>query len=92
MCDNLACRVVVIEEAAEILEAHVLTSLSPDMHHFIQIGDHKQLRPKIESFELSVHANRGHTLNVSLFERLVEAGMPHTSLQVQHRMHPDISR
>ena len=55
-------------------------------------GDHKQLRPKVESYELSVQAGRGHTLNVSLFERLVLAGMPYTTLAVQHRMHPDISR
>lgn len=50
------------------------------------------LPPKVESYELSVQAGRGHSLNVSLFERLVEAGMPHKSLAVQHRMHPDISQ
>lgn len=55
-------------------------------------GDHKQLRPKVEHYELSVQAGRGHSLNVSLFERLVQAGMPHATLAVQHRMHPDISR
>jgi superfamily I DNA and/or RNA helicase len=81
-----------IEEAAEILEAHMLTSLNPSMQHLIQIGDHKQLRPKVESYDLSVQADRGHSLNVSLFERLVTAGMPHSTLAVQHRMHPDISR
>jgi len=35
---------------------------------------------------LSVQAGRGYTLNVSLFERLVLSGVPHTSLAVQHRM------
>ncbi|WIA14242.1 hypothetical protein OEZ85_002778 [Tetradesmus obliquus] len=89
---TIAPKVVMIEEAAEILEAHVLTSLSPSTQHLIQIGDHKQLRPKVESYELSVQAGRGHSLNVSLFERLVTAGAPHTTLAVQHRMHPDISR
>ena len=54
-------------------------------------GDHKQLRPKVDTYELSVQAGRGHSLNVSLFERLVMAGLPHTTLEVQHRMHPDIS-
>lgn len=33
----------------------------------------------------------GHDLNVSLFERLVKSGFPHSALTVQHRMHPDIS-
>lgn len=59
---------------------------------FLLAGDHKQLRPKVESYELSVQAGRGHTLNVSMFERLVLSGTPHSSLAVQHRMHPDISR
>jgi hypothetical protein len=49
-----APRVVLVEEAAEILEAHVLTSLGPETKHLIMIGDHKQLRPKVESYELSV--------------------------------------
>src|SRR5689334_7323706 len=34
-------------------------------------GDHKQLRPKVESYDLTVQSGKGHTLNVSLFERLV---------------------
>jgi hypothetical protein len=40
----LAPRVVVVEEAAEVLEAHVLSALSPNTQHLIMIGDHKQLR------------------------------------------------
>jgi hypothetical protein len=83
--------VVLVEEAAEILEAHVMTSLSPRTQHLVMIGDHKQLRPKVECYELSVQAGRGHTLNVSLFERLVLGGFPHATLAVQHRMHPEIS-
>ncbi|MEW5300661.1 MAG: hypothetical protein WDW36_003575 [Sanguina aurantia] len=38
--------VVMVEEAAEILEAHILTSLSAYTQHLIMIGDHKQLRPQ----------------------------------------------
>jgi len=38
--------VVLVEEAAEIMEAHVLTSVSLNCKHLIMIGDHKQLRPK----------------------------------------------
>lgn len=38
-----------------------------------------------------LQANKGHQLNVSLFERLVLAGYPHATLAVQHRMHPTIS-
>jgi hypothetical protein len=52
-----APRVVMVEEAAEILEAHVLTSLSPRTRHLVMIGDHKQLRPKVECYELSVQVS-----------------------------------
>jgi hypothetical protein len=81
-----------IEEAGELLEAHVLTSLSPATRHLIMIGDHKQLRPKVEHYPLSVASGGNYGLDVSLFERLVLGGTPHTTLAVQHRMHPDISR
>lgn len=81
-----------VEEAGEILEAHILTSLSQNTKHLVMIGDHKQLRPKIESYSLAVQSGRGYNLNVSLFERLVLSGTPHSTLAVQHRMHPDISR
>lgn len=74
-----------VEEAAEILEAHVLTTLGADTQHLIMIGDHKQLRPKVEHYDLSVQAGQGHSLNVSLFERLVLAGLPCATLAVQHR-------
>jgi superfamily I DNA and/or RNA helicase len=74
-----------VEEAAEILEAHVLTTLGADTQHLIMIGDHKQLRPKVEHYSLSVQAGQGHSLNVSLFERLVLAGLPCATLAVQHR-------
>jgi hypothetical protein len=49
-----APRVVMVEEAAEVLEAHVLTSLRDNAQHLIMIGDYKQLRPKVECYELSV--------------------------------------
>ncbi len=46
----LACcpQIVVCEEAAEVLEAHVLACLSPQTEQLILIGDHEQLRPKVE--------------------------------------------
>jgi len=39
--------IVVVEEAAELLETHVLTSMSQQTQHLVMIGDHKQLRPKV---------------------------------------------
>jgi hypothetical protein len=82
--------VVLVEEAGEILEAHIFTALGPQTEQLILIGDHKQLRPKC-SYELSVDKGDGYDLNRSLFERLVLKGFPHKTLKQQHRMRPEIS-
>ncbi|GAX74369.1 hypothetical protein CEUSTIGMA_g1818.t1 [Chlamydomonas eustigma] len=83
--------IVMIEEAGELHESHAITSMSPKTKQLIMIGDHKQLRPKVETYSLSVQSGIGYDLNVSLFERLVVSGFPHVTLGVQHRMHPQIS-
>lgn len=84
-------RVVLLEEAGEILESHVLTALSPETKQLVLIGDHQQLRPKINDYALSFEKGNGYDLNVSIFERLIRAGYPHTTLLNQHRMCPEIS-
>lgn len=53
-------------------------------------GDHKQLRPKVEQYSLRVESGRGFDLNVSLFERLAKSGYPHATLELQHRMPPEV--
>ena len=84
---QVAAKIVIIEEAAEVLEAHVLSTLTQHTQHLILIGDHRQLRPKPNSYILA----RDYHLNVSLFERLVTNGLPCVTLEVQHRMRPEIS-
>lgn len=84
---RLAPGVVLVEEAAEIPEQHVLAALTPHCRHLVLIGDHCQLRPKPNAHAL---ARTFHT-DVSLFERLVRAGVHHCMLNVQHRMRPEIS-
>ncbi|KAF2030476.1 P-loop containing nucleoside triphosphate hydrolase protein [Setomelanomma holmii] len=83
--------IVLVEEAGEILESHILTALAPSTKQLILIGDHKQLRPKVNKYSLTREQGDGFDLNVSLFERLVNAGVPHTTLKKQHRMRPEIS-
>lgn len=46
----------------------------------------------MEQYSLRVESGRGFDLNVSLFERLVKAGYPHTTLELQHRMPPEVRR
>ena len=82
--------VLLVEEAGEILESHILTALGPETKQAILIGDHKQLRPKIHH-DLSIEKGDGYDLNRSLFERLVLRGFPHQVLSQQHRMRPEIS-
>ena len=80
-------KIIVVEEAAEVLEAHVVTSLNASCQQLILIGDHQQLRPKPNVYEL---AKRYH-LDLSLFERLINNQFPFTQLGLQHRMRPDLS-
>jgi hypothetical protein len=92
-----AAGVVLVEEAGEVLESHILSSLSSATEdsnptkHLILIGDHKQLRPKVENYGLTTVSGRGYNLDCSLFERLILAGHPSVALEVQHRMRPTIS-
>lgn len=83
--------VILVEEAGEILESHILSSISSQTKQVVLIGDHQQLRPKINHYGLSTEAGKGYDLNRSLFERLILAGYPHTTLSKQHRMCPEIS-
>ena len=84
---RIAPKIVVIEEAAEVMEAHIITSLSHNTKHTILIGDHKQLRPKATVYELA----RKYNLEVSLFERMVLNSMDCKRLSIQHRMRPEIA-
>ena len=96
---QLRCKVLICEEAGEVLEGHILTALLPSIEHAILIGDHQQLRPQIENYELQSVNPRGveYSLDVSLFERLVSAKdawslkLPYSQLKVQRRMDPSVS-
>ncbi|KAG7455458.1 hypothetical protein MATL_G00256890 [Megalops atlanticus] len=81
-------RIVVVEEAAEVLESHIITTLTPACQHLILIGDHQQLRPSATVYELA----RNFNLEVSLFERLIRMDVPYIRLDYQHRMRPEIAR
>ena len=85
---NIHPKIVIVEEAAEVFECHIVTSLSPSVQQLILIGDHKQLRPKPNCYELE----KKYEFAVSLFERLAVNGIPYVTLGVQHRMRPEIAR
>nr|CAD7438059.1 unnamed protein product [Timema bartmani] len=101
-------RIVIVEEAAEVMESHIIVSLTHHCQHLILIGcatqgfglfcltkscflcegDHKQLRPTTAVFKLA----REYNFDISLFERMVKNGMHCQTLQVQHRMRPEIAQ
>ena len=81
-------KIVIIEEAAEVLEAHIITTLSEGCEHLILIGDHQQLKPSTTVSELALKYN----LKISLFERMINNNVPCQILENQHRMRPSISR
>lgn len=96
---RVGTKVIICEEAAEVMEAHVISALMPGVEHFIQIGDHRRLRPQIQNHSLSLETSTGKTwqLDRSQFERRAvgEPGLkpaPIAQLNVQRRMRPEISQ
>ncbi|KAF4541309.1 Nf-x1 finger and helicase domain protein [Lasiodiplodia theobromae] len=97
---RVRAKVMICEEAGEVLESHTLTAMLPSVEHAILIGDHEQLRPQIQRYDLGREHPRGeqYSLDVSLFERLVHPNddtaihLPYITLETQRRMHPMISR
>lgn len=89
---SLGAQIVLCEEAAELLEAHVLAVLSASTQQLILLGDHEQLRPKVDQYLLSCDSRRGYDLDKSLMERLVyDLGAEHVTLSTQWRMRPEIA-
>ena len=81
-------KIIIVEEAAEVLESHIVTTLTSSTQQIILIGDHQQLRPKPNDYHLATSCN----LEVSLFERLIRNKLPFATLEVQHRMRPEIAQ
>ncbi|ELU14669.1 hypothetical protein CAPTEDRAFT_71969, partial [Capitella teleta] len=88
MMSHVKPTITIVEEAAEVLEAHISTLLSSHCEHLILIGDHQQLRPNPAVYRLVKEYN----LDISLFERMVQSGMCFSQLNMQHRMRPEISQ
>ena len=85
--DAIGPNIVIVEEAAEILEPSLLAALTSSTEHLILIGDHKQLRPQVDTYELC----RNFWFDVSMMERLIESKFPFKSLRKQNRMRPEFS-
>lgn len=85
----LGVKTILIEEAAETLEAPVTVACIPTLQQLILVGDHLQLRPHCH---VRSHEDEPWYLNVSLFERLVKNDVEFKTLTKQRRMIPEIRR
>ncbi|WXC40389.1 hypothetical protein QX201_000227 [Fusarium graminearum] len=99
MLRSLKPKIVICEEAGEVKESDIISALMPGLQQVIQIGDHKQLRPNINNYDLSLESMSGQQwqLDRSQFERRGEGepGLdpsPLTQLNVQRRMRPEVSQ
>ena len=85
MIAQLKPPVIMVEEAAEVLEAQMLACIGPWVQRLVMIGDHKQLRPQVACYELE----KKFKFDVSMFERLINNGIEHGVLNTQNRMRPE---
>jgi regulator of nonsense transcripts 1 len=77
---------VIIDEATQAVEPTCLVPAVLSTHRVVLVGDHQQLGPVVID-------NRAQVLGLgrSLFQRLVDLGVPRIRLDIQYRMHPHIS-
>ena len=80
-------KVVLIEEAAETIEAHTTAACFDTLEHLILVGDHQQLRGHCAVKELE---GSPFNLDISMFERLVRNSVEYSQLTRQRRMRPEI--
>ena len=75
-----------LDEASQVTEPMSLVPLANGCQQLVLVGDHKQLPPTVVSRDAEL---AGMTL--SLFDRLIRAGVQPYLLDTQFRMHPALS-
>ena len=83
---GLKPKIVLIEEAAETIEAYTAAACLPSLEHLILVGDHQQLRGHCATADFE---GEPCYLDVSMFERLVRNNVEYTQLLLQRRMRPE---
>ena len=79
-------RVVIVDEATQATEPSTLVAITRGAECLVMAGDHAQLPPTV----LSKKAEK-LGLNISLFARMQNLGIPSQLLSIQYRMHPNIN-
>ncbi len=78
--------IVLVDEATQAIEPEGILPLLKRAEQVILVGDHMQLGPVVMSTEA---ARAG--LKQSFFERMIKLGVAPIRLQIQYRMHPELS-
>jgi len=84
--NDFTFRYVLIDEATQAIEPECLLPFLHGAKQAILVGDHRQLGPVITCRE-----TKAAGLDKSLFERMVSMGIRPVRLQVQYRMHPELT-
>lgn len=83
--DQISC--LIVDQASQATQPSTLIPLLTKVKKMILVGDHKQLQPTV----MSTQAN--YTMyNRSIFERMTDLGVQPFLLNVQYRMHPELSK
>ncbi|KUJ09467.1 uncharacterized protein LY89DRAFT_701455 [Mollisia scopiformis] len=85
----LRSRTLLIEEAAETLEAAIAAGLIKGLQQLALVGDHKQLQATCNVKALE---EEPYNMKISLFERLINNSIPYVMLNKQRRMVPEIRK
>lgn len=83
---------LIVEEVSQMVESQALNGIMRNLNGLKKVilsGDTAQLPPTVISRGSNECFN---TEQVSLFERMIQTGHPHTQLRTQYRMAPDICK
>lgn len=89
LISSIQPKIVMVEEAAEVIEAPVAAACVNSLQHLILVGDHQQLQGHCSLTDLE---GEPFYLNISMFERLIHNGLDYKRLSRQRRMAPEIRR
>lgn len=84
--EKVCPKVVLVEEAAQVLEPLLITAVPCSTEHLIMVGDHNQLPP-----QLNVNDLKKTGFDKSMMQRLAEGGMPFIQLKLQNRMRSELA-
>ena len=79
--------VTVVDEATQLVQAETAILFRRQLKCLVLVGDDKQLPATVMS-----PSSQSCGYGTSLFSRLVAMKYPHSLLNIQYRMHPEISR